>query len=50
MVAVGYYMVSKGSNEEWAQFYVLNDLWKEVRETDKGRDTLTWPDPEDMRW
>jgi hypothetical protein len=48
-IAVGYYMVSKGSNEDWAQFYVLNDLWKEVRETDKAGATLTWPDPEDMR-
>jgi Putative peptidoglycan binding domain len=49
MIAVGYYMASKGSNEEWAQFYVLNDLWKQVRETDKGKGTLTWPKPEDMQ-
>lgn len=49
MVAVGYYMVNKGSNEDWAQSYVLNDLWKKVRETDKGKDTLTWPDLQDMQ-
>jgi len=49
MVAVGYYMTTKGSNEDWAQFYVLNDLWKKVRETDKGADTLKWPNPKDMQ-
>lgn len=48
MLAVAYYQ-GRGSDLSWSQYYVLNELWQHVRETDKGRDTLDWPKPADMQ-
>ena len=47
MLATAYYQ-AKGSDLSWAQYYVLNDLWHHIRETDLGRDQLSWPKPADM--
>jgi hypothetical protein len=48
MLAVSYYQ-AKGSDLSWSQFYVLNDLWKKVHETEVASKILQWPKPEDMQ-
>jgi hypothetical protein len=47
MLVVAYYQAS-GNDLENARGMVLNDLWQHIRETDLGRDYLTWPAPMSM--
>ena len=42
------YYERQGDDAEAANARVLNDLWQHVRETDLGRDYLTWPVPQSM--
>lgn len=48
VLATTYYQL-KGSDLDWARFYVLNDLWQQVRESEHARDRLEWPKPADMQ-
>lgn len=47
MLAITYYQAS-GHDLEAARGMVLNDMWHRIRETDLGRDYLTWPAPMSM--
>jgi hypothetical protein len=49
MLLVAYYQ-AHGDDLNAARARVLNDLWHQVRESDKGRDYLTWPQPESMQY
>ena len=44
ILATVYYQAA-GDDLATAQAKVLNDIWQKVRETDKGRDWLGWPEP-----
>jgi hypothetical protein len=48
ILAVAYYQ-AQGNDLETARGMVLNDLWHHIRETDLGRDYLTWPTPQSMQ-
>jgi hypothetical protein len=48
ILATAYYQAA-GDDLRTAQEKVLNDIWKKVRETDKGSDWLGWPEPYGMR-
>jgi hypothetical protein len=47
ILATAYYQAA-GDDLATAQAKVLNDIWKQVRETDQGRDWLGWPEPYGM--
>jgi hypothetical protein len=47
MLVVAYHQAS-GNDLEAARSMVLNELWHHIRETDLGRDYLTWPTPTSM--
>jgi len=47
MLLVAYYQ-AHGDELNAAQSRVLNDLWHHVRESDAGRDFLSWPQPQSM--
>jgi hypothetical protein len=47
ILATAYYQAA-GDDLANAQAKVLNDIWQKVRETDKGRDWLGWPEPYGM--
>jgi hypothetical protein len=47
VLATAYYQAS-GHDLETARSQILNDMWLHIRETDKGRDYLTWPTPMSM--
>jgi hypothetical protein len=47
MLAVAWYQ-AHGDDLDNARSRVLNDLWHNVRESDLGRDYLTWPAPQSM--
>jgi hypothetical protein len=48
MLLVAYYQ-ARGDELSAAQNRVLNDLWHHVRESDAGRDFLSWPQPQSMQ-
>lgn len=47
VLAEAYYQ-GHGDDLETARSRILNDLWHQIRETDKGRDYLSWPVPTSM--
>jgi hypothetical protein len=47
MLLIAYYQAN-GHDLESARSMVLNDLWHQIRESDAGRDYLTWPVPTSM--
>jgi hypothetical protein len=50
IMKVAYYQVTTPSDEVSAQQNLLNELWRQIRESEHAKDWLMWPQPEDMAW
>ena len=47
LMDVAYYRATINGDDWSAQQNVINDLWKQTRETDLAKDWLSWPKPDD---